>query len=125
MPEQDRLCPQLKERETRFALHFSAFKPLNTPRSYYMAPELHIGTRLQVDKQCATVRYLGKVAGQEGLWAGLDWDDDSRGKHDGSHEGRQYFTCLSGQRSGSFVRQNKLMAVADLGTTLPEALADR
>lgn len=28
-----------------------------------------------------------------GLWLGVEWDHPSRGKHDGSHDGVQYFTC--------------------------------
>lgn len=28
-----------------------------------------------------------------GLWLGVEWDNPDRGKHDGSHEGVQYFTC--------------------------------
>ena len=27
-----------------------------------------------------------------GIWIGVEWDDERRGKHDGSHEGRRYFT---------------------------------
>ncbi|XP_077342651.1 tubulin-specific chaperone E isoform X8 [Lithobates pipiens] len=29
----------------------------------------------------------------EGLWLGIEWDNPLRGKHNGSHEGRRYFTC--------------------------------
>jgi dynactin complex subunit len=86
---------------------------------------LQVGTRLQVDKHSATVRYVGEVAGQEGIWVGLEWDDASRGKHNGSYKEKDYFSCLGNRASGSFVRQNKLLAVADLGIALTEALAER
>lgn len=28
-----------------------------------------------------------------GLWLGVEWDNPERGKHNGTHEGVQYFTC--------------------------------
>ena len=86
---------------------------------------VQIGTRLQIDKQFATVRYVGEVAGQEGIWVGVEWDDASRGKHNGIYKGKNYFKCLGDRTSGSFVRQNKLLPVADLGVALTEALASR
>ena len=30
-----------------------------------------------------------------GEWVGVEWDDSSRGKHNGEHDGVQYFTCRS------------------------------
>lgn len=53
-------------------------------------------------------RYLGPVKGQEGTWVGVEWDDATRGKHDGSTGGIKYFTCQSGGTSGSFVRMEKV-----------------
>jgi len=54
----------------------------------------------------ATVRYVGPVEGQEGQWAGLEWDDATRGKHDGTVGGKSYFRCAPG--GGSLVRVEKL-----------------
>ena len=34
-----------------------------------------------------TVRYVGEVAGTKGEWIGVEWDDEGRGRHDGSHDG--------------------------------------
>lgn len=60
------------------------------------------------DKQSrGTVKYLGDVIGTKGSWIGVDWDDPSRGKHDGSHEGSRYFDT-STPTSGSFVRPHKV-----------------
>ena len=28
-----------------------------------------------------------------GEWYGIEWEDNSRGKHDGTHEGIKYFEC--------------------------------
>ena len=55
------------------------------------------------------LRYIGPVKGQEGTWVGLEWDDTSRGKHDGTTGGVKYFSCLSGgSTAGSFVRSEKV-----------------
>ena len=38
-----------------------------------------------------TLEFVGSVAGSEGIWLGVDWDNPSRGKHNGCHNGTQYF----------------------------------
>lgn len=42
-----------------------------------------------------TVLYMGPVPPTSGDWLGVEWDDPSRGKHDGMHKetGVRYFTC--------------------------------
>lgn len=52
-----------------------------------------IGQRLSYDGLVCTVRYVGGVAGTSGTWLGVEWDDPTRGKHDGSHKGVKYFQC--------------------------------
>jgi dynactin complex subunit len=86
---------------------------------------LEVGKRLQVDKHTATVRYVGPLEGQPGNWIGLQWDDVTRGKHDGSLCGKKYFTCSDGHKSGSFVRVQKLLDVACFGISIAEALIQR
>jgi dynactin complex subunit len=53
----------------------------------------YIGQRLSLKSQTCTVRYVGQVADKQGQWLGVEWDDASRGKHDGTHEGVSYFKC--------------------------------
>ncbi len=88
-----------------------------------------VGSRLLVGKHGATIRYVGPVEGQDGVWVGLEWDDPTRGKHDGSHSGTRYFSCLrhthSTTMAGSFVRLPKLIATADLGQSLETAIQSR
>jgi len=84
-----------------------------------------MGARLIVDKCKATVRYVGSIDGQQGTWVGLEWDELSRGKHDGIVGGRRYFLCKDEAPRGSFVRETKLSQVADLGITLPQAITER
>ena len=52
-----------------------------------------IGERRSYDGVPCTVRYVGEVAGTSGSWLGVEWDDPSRGKHDGQHKGVRYFSC--------------------------------
>ncbi len=58
-----------------------------------------VGQRLSFDGALCTVRYVGPVAGTSGgAWLGVEWDDPTRGKHDGVHKGERYFQC---QRSAA------------------------
>lgn len=54
----------------------------------------YIGQRLSLKSQTCTVRFIGAVKDKQGQWLGVEWDDASRGKHDGTHEGISYFTCM-------------------------------
>ncbi|KAK4672516.1 hypothetical protein QC763_103710 [Podospora pseudopauciseta] len=70
--------------------------------------EATIGQRRSYDGALCTVRYIGEVAGTTGSWLGVEWDDPSRGKHDGQHKGIRYFTCKSqALTSASFVRPTR------------------
>ncbi|XP_062831444.1 tubulin-specific chaperone E isoform X2 [Anolis carolinensis] len=65
-----------------------------------------IGRRVLCNGDYGTVLFVGSVPPTTGVWLGVEWDNPQRGKHNGSHEGIQYFKCrhLSG---GSFIRPNK------------------
>ena len=88
---------------------------------------LAIGTRLIVGHHRATVRYVGQVDNQTGTWVGLEWDDPTRGKHDGTHGGKRYFTCSRHHTlaAATFVRLHKLFETADFGRTLDSAIQER
>lgn len=88
------------------------------------APGL-VGSRVCVNgADRATVRYVGAVGTSAGEWLGVEWDDPSRGKHDGTHEGVKYFECTRSGRDAptpaSFIRDsaNKVSH----GVTVMEAL---
>ncbi|ROW18282.1 hypothetical protein VPNG_00023 [Cytospora leucostoma] len=67
-----------------------------------------IGQRLSYSGALCTVRYIGEVSGTSGTWLGVEWDDPSRGKHDGSHKGTRYFKCLSHvSTAASFIRPER------------------
>lgn len=84
---------------------------------------VEVGDRVVIAKHRATVRFVGPVAGQDGLWVGVEWDDPSRGKHDGAGPGgARYFTCCSpSPTAGSFVRASKVSP----GKALVEAATQR
>jgi hypothetical protein len=68
-----------------------------------MIMPLQLGDRIDCAGHKGTVRYFGAVEGTAGQWVGVDWDDISRGKHDGTLRGVQYFKARA-STSGSFVR---------------------
>lgn len=61
-----------------------------------MPPKYHVGQRVSFGSALCTVRYIGPVegTGEEKEWLGVEWDDPTRGKHNGEHKGRKYFTCM-------------------------------
>lgn len=58
-----------------------------------MAPTFHVGQRISFDSLLCTVRYVGPVASTQKEWLGVEWDDPTRGKHGGEHQGVKYFSC--------------------------------
>lgn len=57
--------------------------------------QVRIGERRSYGGALCTVRYSGEVAGTSGSWLGVEWDDPTRGKHDGQHQGVRYFSCTT------------------------------
>ncbi|XP_035022950.1 tubulin-specific chaperone E [Hippoglossus stenolepis] len=83
-------------------------------------PDDAVGRRVFCGAERATVRYVGPVPPTEGLWLGVEWEEPSRGKHDGSHDGVQYFTCRHAT-GGSFVRPAKVSFGVDYLTAVRQA----
>ncbi|XP_061582227.1 tubulin-specific chaperone E isoform X2 [Cololabis saira] len=79
--------------------------------------EAAVGRRVCSAGERATVRYVGPVPPTAGLWLGVEWDNPERGKHDGSHEGVQYFTCRH-PKGASFVRPAKVSFGVDYLTAV-------
>lgn len=76
-------------------------------------------------KHRATVRYVGTIDSQQGIWVGIEYDETGKGKHDGSHSGRRYFSCAYDPTAGSFVRLAKFLEAADFGRSLEAAAEER
>lgn len=80
--------------------------PLN---SAGQSREFYLGRRLSYEGVLCTVRYHGTLSDTEGVWLGVEWDDVTRGKHDGAHHGVQYFSCLSAAATAaSFLRPTRM-----------------
>ncbi|KAL8800010.1 MAG: hypothetical protein Q9200_007377 [Gallowayella weberi] len=72
------------------------------------ANEFYVGRRLSYDGSLCTVKWQGEIEGLRGQWLGVEWDDPSRGKHDGRRGGKRYFDCWSKESSAaSFIRPNQ------------------
>eukprot|EP01134_Creolimax_fragrantissima_P006283 CFRG6283T1 len=69
------------------------------------------------------VLYSGPVTGSEGMWVGVDWDDASRGKHNGEYRGTRYFTA-SHKESGSFVREKNIFQGLSIADAIREKYID-
>lgn len=50
-----------------------------------------IASRIECDGYRGTLKYVGPVGSTKGEWLGIDWDDSTRGKHNGTYEGVEYF----------------------------------
>lgn len=55
---------------------------------------MNSGSRVSYGGELCTIRYVGEVAGTKGEWLGVEWDDTTRGKHDGQAGGKRYFKCM-------------------------------
>ncbi|KAI9864795.1 MAG: hypothetical protein M1813_002565 [Trichoglossum hirsutum] len=104
--------------------------------------DFHVNQRVSFkdSNQLCTVRYVGTVEGTKGDWLGVEWDDPSKGKHSGMHDGKRYFQCKSNLPTpASFVRParpanapltflealHKKYASGAQKTTLSEGLSDK
>lgn len=73
-----------------------------------MTTGFYVGRRLSYDGSLCTVCYIGVLAGTKGDWLGVEWDDTTRGKHDGTHKGQRIFACRSSSpTAASFVRPTR------------------
>ncbi|KAG5438845.1 hypothetical protein PCANB_002565 [Pneumocystis canis] len=80
-----------------------------------------IGDRISFKGNCCTIKYIGPLKGIKGQWLGVEWDDPSRGKHNGTYLDQTYFECRK-KNSGSFIKQNK---IRDISRTFVEAFNDK
>ncbi|KAL8787151.1 MAG: hypothetical protein Q9213_002367 [Squamulea squamosa] len=70
-----------------------------------MCNENFVGRRLSCDGSLCTIRWQGEIEGLKGQWLGVEWDDPSRGKHNGKHGDKRYFDCCSNEpTAASFIR---------------------
>ncbi|XP_069063754.1 dynactin subunit 1 isoform X2 [Pleurodeles waltl] len=102
--------------------HIYTRTPNSAPRMNVEASgkPLKVGSRVEVigKGHRGTVAYVGATLFATGKWVGVILDD-SKGKNDGTVQGRRYFTCEDNH--GIFVRQSQIQLVEDgADTTSPE-----
>lgn len=85
-----------------------------------MATDYYVGRRLSYDGSLCTIRFYGPLEGTKGQWLGVEWDDCSRGKHNGVHQSQQIFVCRSSSSTAaSFIRPTRKL---DKERTVLEAI---
>ena len=87
----------------------------------------HVDQRIQIDSSRgakATIRYIGPLHSQAAdiTYVGVQWDEDGRGKNDGSLAGHRYFTAPP--LSASFVRHERLIPAVTLLRALRSKYSD-
>ena len=76
-------------------------------------PENFVGRRIESQEDYGTVKYHGSLKHEDEkqdpnqVWLGIQWDNASRGRHNGTVKGAQYFTCDDGNDSGSLLKVDK------------------
>jgi len=97
------------------------------PASMYEPENIEVGKRIESDGYYGTVRFVGNLQNhgtakiqQDSTWVGVEWDEPSRGKHDGSFGGIRYFTTQH-PSGGSFLRPQK----CNTGVSFSKALVNR
>lgn len=83
--------------------------------------QFYDGRRISYDRALCTVRSIvDSIPGTNGSWLGVEWDDVSRGKHNGVYNGIEYFKCQSNTpNAASFIRPTRR---GDVERTLYEAI---
>ncbi|ORX78610.1 RNI-like protein, partial [Anaeromyces robustus] len=78
-----------------------------------------VGKRINYDGNLGIVLYEGPVTNSNIIWLGIQWDDPSRGKHNGEYKGVKYFTPTI-ENSASFIKKNS--PSLQVGQSFQEAL---
>ncbi len=82
----------------------------------------YLNTRIELNGYCGIIKYIGnskhKKETDNILWLGIEWDEESRGKHDGTVENYNYFDTKNKKNSGSLIKISKV----NFGISLEEAL---
>lgn len=72
-----------------------------------------VGKRIEYLGALGTIRYVGPLkhedekANPDENWIGVEWDEPSRGRHNGTVQGVQYFKCKDGRKAGSLLKVEK------------------
>ena len=121
----DELIAQL-EQEKNYVESYDPRITLKYPKINLQPKDDHsnlLNKRVELNEKTATIKYVGplkhkKDAKENEIWLGLEWDDKSRGKHNGTVEGYEYFKTTNNENSGSLIKMTKV----NIGQTFKGAL---
>lgn len=79
---------------------------------------ISLDSRIELNGSTGTVKYIGPLIHKKDndLWVGISWDEVTRGKHNGTVEGFEYFKSKG--NSGSLIKLNKI----NVGLNFKEAM---
>lgn len=80
-----------------------------------------IGQRVIFQDHVGTVRYEGPIVHEDrgtDVWLGVEWDDVSRGRHNGKVFQHVYFQTKNDLPSGSLLKKDKV----NVGTNILDAI---
>ncbi|CAG9323309.1 unnamed protein product [Blepharisma stoltei] len=86
--------------------------------------ELSEGERISFKQSLASVRWIGSLPNKEDTWVGLEWDEESKGKHSGELDGVKYFTTRH-PMCGSFMKLPVLLEGLDQTQCISTAIIDK
>lgn len=86
--------------------------------------QVNIGSRIKCGDEFGTVKFIGEISGYKGNWYGVEWDNVTRGKHDGCVDDVHYFKT-SKPGAGSFVRPNKISPLKTCADAIRRYYGDR
>ncbi|KAJ1979239.1 hypothetical protein H4R34_002907 [Dimargaris verticillata] len=81
---------------------------------------LQLGSRVEVQGEMGTIRFMGNTDFSAGKWVGIELDEPT-GKNDGSVHGRPYFSCQPNY--GKFVRPSQVRPAPSATGAAPEGTA--
>lgn len=88
-------------------------KALRFYHGMVMCAKFKVGDRISYSDYNCTILYVGEISVWPGEIAyGVEWDDDTRGKHNGKLGGIKYFNTIR-PKSGSFLKVSKVDVSAD------------
>ena len=112
----DELIAQLEQEKQKYVESFDPNINLKYPKINLQPKDDWsnlLGKRVELNEKTATIKYAGplkhkKDSKESEIWLGLEWDDKSRGKHNGTVEGYEYFKTTNNENSGSLVKMTKV-----------------
>lgn len=71
-----------------------------------------LGRRINYQGYNGTIRYEGPILHEDRgdeVWVGVEWDDVTRGRHNGTLKDVVYFRTKNDQPSGSLLKREKII----------------